>query len=104
MSEKKKVRQCGEKKSLTRRGTFFFWDIFLDAVFGRLKANHEVNFFFFLIPSPEEQSGFSSEPAIGEKTVQRDAYPGRANIAVVASADTAPPRGMEQATQTAKKQ
>ena len=63
----KKARQCGEKKKYPK-GNFFFGDIFLNVVFGRrLKANHEVVFFFFLIPSSEEQSGFRSEPAHSTK-------------------------------------
>ena len=55
-----------KKRKYISEGELFFLgrDIFLNVVFGRLKANHEVDFFFFLlIPSSEEQSGFRSEPA-----------------------------------------
>ena len=59
---KKKVWECGEKNSSTRRRTFF-WDIFLNVVFERFKPYREVILFLFSIPSPGGQSGFTSEPA-----------------------------------------
>ena len=50
------------KKKVRAEEELFFWACFLDVVFGRLRANHQVKFSFFLFfPSPERPFSFGAE-------------------------------------------
>ena len=66
---RKKFGNAEYKINLTRREYNFFGTISSNVVFGCLKkANHEVDFGFFLIQSSEEKSISRSEPAPRRKT------------------------------------
>ena len=51
---------------------FFFRELFLNVVFGHLRMNCEVVFFFFPSPRWERRFGFSSEPAIAIRPPEGD--------------------------------